>query len=71
MVQRIGEGIEMVAPLAMMWSLGVLLIWGHVVTASRIWEAEREQREARPRLRRSVAAWEKFRAEHEGNHSHA
>ena len=61
------DGIVSVGPIAMVWSVGVLLVWGHVTAAARVWELEREQREARRRLRRSVAAWEKFRAEYEGS----
>lgn len=61
------DGILFVSPMAALWCMGVNLLWGHVTTAARIWEAEREQREARRRLRRSVAAWEKFRAEYEGS----
>lgn len=59
------DGLVSIGPIAMVWCLGCLLVWGHVTTASRVWEREREQRAARRRLRRAVAAWEQFRAEYE------
>lgn len=49
------------AALAMVWCIGVLMIWSHVVLATRCWDRDREQRMARRRLKRSIAAWEQFR----------